>query len=662
MDVCLISMPMADVERPSIALGLLKAILARDGVRSKVFYGNLWFLDYFGPGAYRLANATTPEEALVDWIFAPAAFPEFHTDEDQYLDLLLQRNLNLAKVGAETVRRNLLKLRAEATTFVEWAANAVLRENPRVVGCTSMFQQHVASLALLRKIKELSPSVVTVIGGANCETIMGRTTHENFPWVDYVVSGEADDYITDLCRVLLAKGTEAEASELPEGVLAPIHRRVGYPVVDKGDGVPRSSTKSMVGMPAPNYDDYYEELSGALYGAHIIPGTPIETSRGCWWGEKNHCTFCGLNGLGMDYRAKKPADVMTELEFLEKRYHTKNFESVDNILDMKYFETLLPQLAESDHDYSIFFETKANLKRRHVELMRRAGIKWIQPGIESLHTQVLKLIKKGASSWTNVLLLKWGRQYGIRIGWNMIVGFPGEDDAWYAEMAPWLPTLEHLQPGTLIGLRYDRYSPYFNQAKAYNLNLRPVGFYRFAYPLPPQKLTNQVYFFEEPSQSLPPYFHLRKRGVPNRPGLDAVRNALDAWEEGWKTKVPVLSVTERDGSYEIHDTRQCAAAERYQIPVAHKRLLELCDDTASMDQIVTGAERAQKMSLAEIERGVAELIDRKLVIELDGRFLSLVLVEPVLPLARPMEFPGGHFSMKPIPAEFRRSLSPLISA
>ncbi len=33
---------------------------------------------------------------------------------------------------------------------------------------------------------------------------------------------------------------------------------------------------------------------------------PYETSRGCWWGQKKHCTFCGLNPLGMNYRAKSP--------------------------------------------------------------------------------------------------------------------------------------------------------------------------------------------------------------------------------------------------------------------------------------------------------------------------------------------------------------------
>lgn len=28
-----------------------------------------------------------------------------------------------------------------------------------------------------------------------------------------------------------------------------------------------------------------------------------EASLGCWWGEKHHCTFCGLNGTTMKFRA-----------------------------------------------------------------------------------------------------------------------------------------------------------------------------------------------------------------------------------------------------------------------------------------------------------------------------------------------------------------------
>ena len=39
---------------------------------------------------------------------------------------------------------------------------------------------------------------------------------------------------------------------------------------------------------------------------------------------------------------------------------------VDNILDMRYFETLIPELEARPRGPVIFYETKANLSRRQV--------------------------------------------------------------------------------------------------------------------------------------------------------------------------------------------------------------------------------------------------------------------------------------------------------
>ena len=36
-----------------------------------------------------------------------------------------------------------------------------------------------------------------------------------------------------------------------------------------------------------------------------VPTVLIETSRGCWWGDRDrHFMFCGLNGATMAYRSK----------------------------------------------------------------------------------------------------------------------------------------------------------------------------------------------------------------------------------------------------------------------------------------------------------------------------------------------------------------------
>ena len=38
----------------------------------------------------------------------------------------------------------------------------------------------------------------------------------------------------------------------------------------------------------------------------VRPQIPLETSRGCWWGMKHHCIFCGLNGKQMAFQDKSP--------------------------------------------------------------------------------------------------------------------------------------------------------------------------------------------------------------------------------------------------------------------------------------------------------------------------------------------------------------------
>lgn len=64
---------------------------------------------------------------------------------------------------------------------------------------------------------------------------------------------------------------------------------------------------SMDAVPVPSYFEFFERLAGTKHLQHVIePQIPVETSRGCWWGEKHHCTFCGLNGLSMTSRNRSP--------------------------------------------------------------------------------------------------------------------------------------------------------------------------------------------------------------------------------------------------------------------------------------------------------------------------------------------------------------------
>jgi hypothetical protein len=73
-----------------------------------------------------------------------------------------------------------------------------------------------------------------------------------------------------------------------------------------------------------------------------------ETARGCWWGEKHHCTFCGLNGATMAFRKKSPDRVLSELVELSGKHRLLRFQTVDNIIAMSYFRDVLPRIGELD--------------------------------------------------------------------------------------------------------------------------------------------------------------------------------------------------------------------------------------------------------------------------------------------------------------------------
>lgn len=661
-DVCLVSMPFAVLPRPSLALGLLKAALEREGIETRVVYPTLRFARQIGPARYHLFAQTLDVEFQAgEWVFAEAAFPGAERnveDDEEYLRRIATAPLYALRYDRHEddtrgrVVEALREARRAAAGFVEETAREILALSPRIVGCTSTFAQHVASLALLRRIREIDPSVVTLMGGGNCEGPMGRATHRSFPWVDFVVSGEADLLIAGLCRAILERGREIPKAELSEGVFGPAHRNGGgsrLRTLGNGNGngngsVPRAVVQELDLLPVPDFTDYFDALRASSLAETIRPGLPLETSRGCWWGAIRHCTFCGLNGGSMAYRAKAPARVMDEVRQLEERYGISSFEAVDNILDMGYFGSLLPELAADGRERRIFYEVKPNLKRPQVEMLRRAGIRWIQPGIESLHSEVLRRLDKGVQGWQNVQLLRWARELGVRVGWNYLWGLPDDDDAWYADMAAWLPAIEHLQPPfSVVRIRYDRFSVYHQRPESYGLTLRPVPAMRFVYPLPEADLAELSYYFAADGRA-ELLDGTERDGMEGRPGTRSLRDGVERWRQAfWRPSPPLLSVADDGTTLDVRDTRSSAATPLLRLTGLDRAVYLACEEAPLERGLAAAA--AKKAAIPVDEGEVAAIAGRLkrslLVLPLDGRLVALGVRRPVpaLPLRR--EFPGG---------------------
>ncbi len=81
----------------------------------------------------------------------------------------------------------------------------------------------------------------------------------------------------------------------------------------------------------------------------------------------------------------------------------------------RYFRTLLPLLAQAHLDLELDYELKTNLSRSQVELLKAAGVRAAQLGIESLATPVLRLMSKEVSAVQNIQTLKWLTASGMEI-------------------------------------------------------------------------------------------------------------------------------------------------------------------------------------------------------------------------------------------------------
>ncbi len=537
--VVLVSMPFMETYRPSIQLGLLKALTAGRGFPVRTLHANLDFAVRIGVDYYELL-CQHRGPMVGEWLFSLAAFPGTAPDPDAHMiDEMAGKLSHLGESGKE-IGEKLIHIRnVDVPAYLDALVDSFPWADAAVVGFSSTFQQNAASFALARRLKQHHPGLVTVFGGANFDGEMGPELVRTVDCIDFAVIGEGDEAFPRLLGAL-ADGTGLDA-------VPGLARRLDGRVVVTP---PAPATARLDDLPAPDYEEYFEhaENLGVLRRVgHRSIWLPIETARGCWWGAKHHCTFCGLNATTMAFRSKSPQRVLDELAGQAKRYRNFRFEAVDNIMDQAYLTRLFPVLVENETGYEIFYEVKASLKREQLRLMAQAGVTHIQPGIESLSSEVLCLMRKGVRAIQNVNLLRWAQYYGIQVDWNLIWGFPGETDQDYAEQAAVIPHLFHLPPPVSAGrIWLERFSPLFADRDTFRLRcVAPERSYQYIYP-GDVDLERVAYFFD---------YDFDGR-LPDST-YEGLRGAARDWRDAWKAdKTPVLKYWSAAHFIQIYDERQ----------------------------------------------------------------------------------------------------------
>ncbi|PYQ80719.1 MAG: hypothetical protein DMG03_21870 [Acidobacteria bacterium] len=587
-DVVFVSMPFGPLFSPSLALSLLQPQVHARGLACRVEYFTLAYAERVGHSLYSkiLAEHRAMARSFVgEWIFSHALFDWPAGHDQRYLREVLRRapshlGWNQNKPPGARDMAALEDAVASVSSFVDWCAGRIVDLEPRLLGFTSVFQQHLASLAL----------------GANCEATMGVETVRQFPFVDAVVSGEADHVFAELASRVAAGDSLVDL----RGVVT----RASIAAAPSDAPPTAPAVTNLDALPYPEYRDFFDQFARSRFARRWQPSIFVETSRGCWWGERMHCTFCGLNGATMAYRSKSAPRALAEVTRLAESHPGCDIQVVDNILDLKYFRTLLPMLAERKLKVSLFYETKSNLKKDQVRLLRDAGVTIIQPGIESLSDNVLKQMKKGVSGLQNIQLLKWCKEFGVEPLWNVLLGFPGESPDDYHRMAELTAQLCHLpRPVCVTAIRLDRFSPNFNESDRLGFaRVRPLPFYEFLYDLPESARRNLAYFFAYEYQSPQ---DVASYAVP-------LIRRVHAWKTTWRhSELVSIDIANR---LVVFDTRPRAKAPISMLSGEDRDLYLACD-------AITDSSQVDASSMARLNA----MVDRGLMLKDGARYLSLAV-------------------------------------
>ena len=609
--IALINMPFANLSLPSIALTQLKALVDerfKERVSVDIHYLSHDFAKYLGMGLYDLitGSANAQNAGLGDWFFRQTAFP----DQPNNAGVYLSRYFPFHSEEMNTLKSRVLEKRRGLDHFLDSLISKYALDQVQLVGFTSMFMQNAAAFSLARRLKEGPSKPIIVIGGANCESPMGQVIAKEVAPIDYVFSGPALKSFPEFVQHCL------DGDLTSVGSIKGVFTKRNYVFQTGPDAI---GEEVSIDVPIDlDYRPFLDRLAEYFPEGEIEPILLFETSRGCWWGERAHCTFCGLNGASMAYRAMSPDLALKQFDSLfELSPQVSRIDAVDNILPKSYLHDVLPHL-KTPENVSLFYEVKADLSESDVQTLAKARVKIIQPGIESLATSTLKLMKKGTSAFRNLALLKFCAMYNIEPAWNLLIGFPGEGADVYRKYIDDLPLLTHLfPPSGVFPVRFDRYSPYFMKSKEYGLDLHPLDYYPLIYPFPGEQLHNLAYYFadvnigSEYAQTVSQW-------------IGKIQEKVDFWIGSWKLdddSHPELVFYKDGDQHMIRDSRSGELKE-YPIGEVSARILNLMSDTKRLGDV---ANEFRDVAGFDAAKEITDLREKGLLFHEDNRFISLVL-------------------------------------
>jgi ribosomal peptide maturation radical SAM protein 1 len=561
---------------PSLALSLLKSCLLKNDIDCDIVEAAPLLLQWVNYDTY---NFFASVYGLNDYLFTFGINPEISHEQQKKIHEILTDDQGLENRHVKKIASNAnlylhkaIKLRQEILPkYLKYLLHTIDFSQYDLIGLTCQFDQTWASLAMAKEIKRYYPATSIVLGGNAVSYSAAKPLLACFKDIDFIVSGDGEPTLPEL--VLSLK------TSLPWDNIPNLYFR-------NSDGKIQKSSKMNIHAnlndnPSPNFDHwinlqkYMRDNFSINLGSKFLP---FESSRGCWWGEKKQCIFCGISKNDINFREKHPQKIFSELSQLSEKYNITTFRFSDYIAPKSHFRNLFPLLKKSGVNFNFIMETKSNLSIDEISIAAEAGVKIFQPGIESFSTTILKKMNKGVSGIRNIFCLFQMMRFGIRPAYNILYSFPGDKYSDYQWMLSIIPHLSHIVPPmTVLPVQLTQHSFLKNQADILYINnqekLVPHKWY---------SLLKELHVFNE-NQESDDIFYLYQ--LPNdiieyfdkstRSAFRLLQIFCMQWEESFGNGAKLHYKTNEDDGMIVYDNRIPDNPQIFNFSQEHRLVYEI---------------------------------------------------------------------------------------
>jgi len=305
---------------------------------------------------------------------------------------------------------------------VDALVTKILSESPDVVGLNCSTHTFLDAVRVLERVRDGLPESRIVLGGYHA-TFATENILRNYPFIDYVVRGEAEISFVELLN-RLDQGKEPSDVDgvcyLKEGRLA----ERPFRLIDDLDSLPFPD-RHMLGDLKYGYTHQGVPLTFGKF-------TTISSSRGCPF----KCTYCSCAAFSLNrWRPRGPESVVEELETIYSDGYENCVFVDDNFThNPKRAERICELIKERRIRMALYCEGRVDSASKELmRTMKKAGFNVIYFGAESASTRTLGYYKKHITPEKTAKAIENAKEAGMLVVTSYIVGAPVEREEDVAE-------------------------------------------------------------------------------------------------------------------------------------------------------------------------------------------------------------------------------------